>query len=79
MENIIDFTSGKIPEKPSDKSPEPTITEIIIDGEVVDVNPEEVSEENEEYTHVRSPEISRNAQKILMAAAAVGTMAIAAG
>lgn len=79
MENIIDFTSGKIPEKTSDKSPEPTITEIIIDGEVVDVNPEAVSEApemSEEYTHVRSPELNRNAQKILMTAVAViGTAA----
>lgn len=76
MENIIDFTAGKIPEKTSDKSPEPEITEIIIDGEVIDVNPEAVSEGNEEYTHVRSPEISRNSQKILMTTVAViGTAA----
>ena len=79
MENIIDFTSGKIPEKSSDKSPEPKITEIIIDGEVVDVSPEAVSEApeiSEEYTHIRSPEISRNSQKILMTGIAVaGTAA----
>lgn len=79
MENIIDYTAGKIPEKPRDKSPEPEITEIIIDGKVVDVNPEAVSdapEMSEEYTHVRSPEISRNAQKILMTGIAVaGTAA----
>lgn len=74
MENIIDFTSGKVPEKSSDKSAEPTVTEIIIDGEVVDVNPEAVSEAAEvpgEYTRTRAPELNKNAQKILMTATAV--------
>lgn len=76
MENVIDFTSGAMPEKPSDKRSEPVpITEIIIDGETVDIAGEE-PELPEEYSHVRSPELRRGAGKLLMTlAAALGTAA----
>ena len=75
MENVIDCTAGTIPEKLADK-PEPVpITEIIIDGETVDVTDEE-PDLPKEYSHVRSPELRRGAAKIVMTLAAVlGTAA----
>ncbi len=77
MENVIDFTSGNIPEKNTDKSEKVEITEIIVDGEVVDTVPES-SEEPKEYTHVRSPELKKRAEKIFMTAVSLlGTAAAA--
>lgn len=75
MENVIDFTAGTIPENRADK-PEPVpITEIIIDGETVDVTDEE-PELPKEYSHVRSPELRRGAAKILMSLSGIfGTIA----
>lgn len=74
MENVIDFTSGTIPETRADKSEPVSVTEIIIDGEAVDVTDE--PELPKEYSHVRSPELRRGAAKILMSLAAVlGTAA----
>lgn len=73
MENVIEFTSGEIPEEKADKPPV-EITEIFVDGEAVDAAPEEKIPE--EYTHIRSPELHKNAPKILMCAVAlIGTAA----
>lgn len=75
MENVIDYTSGTIPEKRADKPESVPITEVIIDGEAVSVTDEEPAL-SAEYSHVRSPELRRGAAKILMSFSAIlGTAA----